>query len=217
MSLISDSAGIFLASDPTQGVRFQLWPEDITDIKSVNWAPIEVIGRSEPIMTYHSSSSQQFSFTLMFASSIDQADQETPEKVRDRVNFLKSLAYPIKTRAGFTTFPPVVLLIVGDLINSRCVVTSVEANWRGPWSLSEVVDLDVFGAVGGSGLAVAASLESIKSVVSLPIVATVKISMITVHQTPLTHETVRLRGDRLDGDINSLLTGNSVIPGGFGL
>lgn len=195
MSLISESAGIFLASDLTKGVRFQLWPDAIEDTKSVNWANIEIVGRSEPILSYHSSNSQRFAFTLMFVASVDASDQETPEKVKRKVDFLKALTYPVRSKSGYSTYPPTVMLVVGDLINSRCVVNSVSAIWEGPWSIETEQDFESIANV--PGLAGRSRLSSgiAKTLASLPIIAKVKIELTAVQLTPLDYGTVASVGD----------------------
>ncbi len=166
----TDSGGIYLASDPTVGVRFQLWPATIEDSKSVNWSGIEVIGRSEPIQTYHSSNAQQFAFELMFVASLDGSDNGTPIKAKKKIDFLKSLTYPVKAPQGYVTFPPVVYLVVGNLINTRCIVQSVKSDWSGPWNIEE-------------------------DIVDIPLVANAKIVLSTAHLTPLDQEYVAKFGD----------------------
>lgn len=137
-----EKAGIFLAparsvidTDPTglTGVRWQVWPDEITDEKSVEWGNIPIIGRSEPIKTYFASRQRVFAFSLFFVASADQSDGGTSESVRKKVNFLRALVYPRRTPGGLVLTPPPVLLIVGDLISSRCVASTVRASYSGPW------------------------------------------------------------------------------------
>lgn len=193
MSYFDSAAGIFLTSDPSIGVRFQLWPDSIEDAKSVNWAGVEVIGRSEPIQTYHSSSAQQFSFTLMFAASVDSADEGTPKAVKEKVDFLKSLTYPVKVKAGYTTYPPTVWLVVGNLINSRCIANSVRASWTGPWAMKDEQVADE----QPSGFEFVGSEPTFRteSFIDLPIMASVQITLSTVHESPLDFDSVRTGGD----------------------
>lgn len=189
--IIDRCAGIFLVSDPTIGVRFQMWPDSIEDSKSVNWGSIDVIGRSEPVRTYHSSTAQMFSFTLMFVASVDADDQGTTKDVQDKVNFLKSLTYPVRTPSGYTTYPPAVHLIVGNLINSRCIATSVDVNWTGPWEvIAETATLGGTESNFQDEPQVASEFTA-----NLPISASVKITLATAHARPLDSEQVRRYGD----------------------
>lgn len=182
MSGFDGSAGIFLTSDPTVGIRFQVWPDNISDYKNVKWSSIEVIGRSEPIRTYTSSSPQTFRFKLMFVASIDAADGGVASDVKRKVDFLKSLVYPSKTSSGYTVNPPTVWLIVGDLINSRCIASSVSAEWNGVWDV-ESDDIIGPGAVS----------EDMR--VTLPLAAHVDISFEVVNVEPFDSERVRRSGD----------------------
>lgn len=199
MSLISDSAGIFLASDPSIGVRFQLWPDSIEDSKSVNWTDIGVIGRSEPIQAYHSSSAQKFAFTLMFVASADGSDGGTTDEMIAKVDFLKSLTYPRKVKAGYTTHPPTVWLVVGTLLNCRCVVSEVSATWTGPWEIDgETVTAsstpdDIGGDLLQLGNTPGFSRE--ESIIGLPICARVSIVLQSARETPLDFEQVSSGGD----------------------
>lgn len=205
MSLISESAGLFLASDPTKGVRFQMWPDNIQDSKVVNWSNIEVIGRSEPILAFHSSGSRELAFMLLFAASVDEADDIGVAKVQERVNFLKSCSYPTKSKeTGFSTMPPVLTLIVGDLIYTRCVIKSIDISWAGTWEFDFVTQLrtDFSGASGRSGLALRGSnalsiTEDTRPLISLPHIARVNLGLVCLNEIPLTHDYVLSNGDRI--------------------
>jgi len=137
-----EKAGIFLAPARSvidinlvelTGVRWQVWPDEISDEKSVEWGNIPIIGRAEPIKTYFASRQRVFAFTLFFVASADSNDGGTAEDVRKKVNFLRSLTYPRRTPGGLVLTPPVAQLIVGDLISSRCVASTVRASYTGPW------------------------------------------------------------------------------------
>lgn len=208
MSIISDSGGIFLASDITSGVRFQCWPETISDAKSVNWASMDVVGRSEPILSFHSSTNRKLGLTLIFVASVDEKDEIGVAKVQQRVNFVRSLMYPVRGKGtGFSSAPPVALLIVGDLIYTRCVVESVEIEWSGVWEFDYVTQLrrDFSSAAGAPGLALRGAgrlsiTEDTRPIASLPILAKVSMTVLCINDNPLTHDYVRLNGDRINSD-----------------
>lgn len=201
MSLIADSAGIFLADDIAQGVRFQCWPESISDAKAVNWASMDIVGRSEPILSYHSSTSRKLSLTLIFVASIDEKDEVGTRKVQERVNFVKSLQYPRKSKGtGFSSTPPVALLIVGDLIYTKCVVESVDVEWSGVWEFDYVttVSYDLAPADKNSALPKFEVTQDSRPIVSLPYTAKVSMSLLCLNYAPLTHEYVKVNGDRIN-------------------
>ena len=183
-----ENAAIILETEPAERVEFQVWPDTITAAKSVNWADVNIIGRSEPVKTYQSGTPRTFNFILSFVASVDAGDQGTPEWVKENVNFLESLVYSQQT--GITFFPPVVLLLVGDLINSRCVVRSVSVILKGPWSLSERKKI-VAQQPGGSRLSVSEEVVEDPAFVSLPLFADVAIQLEEVNLIPDTSSFVR--------------------------
>ena len=88
-----EKAGIFLETDPTKDrVEFQVWPDVITDAKSVNWADVNVIGRSEPIKTYQSGAPRTFNFTLTFVASVDEGDEGTAAEVKKKIRYTSTTA-----------------------------------------------------------------------------------------------------------------------------
>lgn len=128
-------AHIHLDSDPSQRVAFQTMPDEIPDSKSANWNRISPWGRGEPYRVYSGSDSRTINLELEFFVSTDYLDEGTLDFLRSRVNFLRSLVYPESEDAnsGIVTHPPVVWLLVGDLLNVRAVVTNCSVRWKGPW------------------------------------------------------------------------------------
>jgi len=207
MTFISDSAGIFLASDVTKGIRFQMWPDSIDDAKSVNWNNIDVIGRSEPLVVYHSSGPRELAFTLFFSASVDEKDEIGTAKVQEKVNFIKSLSYPVRAKeTGFSTSPPLILLIVGDLIYTRCILKSYNVAWAGAWEFDYISQLrtNFSGFAGRPGLALRGSAafnsltEDTRPLVSLPQIAKVSIVLQCINSVPLTMEDVVANGDKIN-------------------
>ena len=193
MSIIEKAGGIFLESDMNVGVKFQLWPDDLAEGKSVNWSSIGVIGRAEPIVAYQNSSAQQFSLTLQFVSSLDGSDDGTPQKVQEKLNFLKSTTYPIKSTSGFSTRPPVVIFILGEMIDARCVVNSYSAEWSDtPWNIVEEdapLSNNPFKASSILGI-------TQDSYYDFPLYAKVKMNLMTVNAVVHDSAYVRINGDR---------------------
>lgn len=199
-SYFEKSGGIFLVDDPTKGIKFQLWPESIEDQKSVNWSSIDVLGRSEPIPIYRGSSHQLLRFELMFAASIDQADRGTAQDVERKLNFLKGLAYPQFVSRGVTTTPPMVWVIFGESIMSRCVLQGIRVSKSGPWNMSEVPN--------NAGLVSERIVNPIELLdpeaisdpyVDYPLTAKAELEFMVVQVSPLVSGQVMWLGDKSSG------------------
>lgn len=200
MTYFEKSGGIFLVDDPTIGVKFQLWPESVEDQKSVNWASLDVIGRGEPIPIYRGSSYQTLRFELGFVASIDQADNGKVEDVDRKINFLKSLAYPKFVSKGVTTTPPLVWVIFGESIMSRCVLQGIRVIKEGPWNLATVKN--------NSGLVSERIINPIELLdpdelvdpyVDHPLMARAELEFMVIQVSPLMSDQVRALGDRSNG------------------
>jgi len=57
--------------DTGTALRFQYFPETLSDTKAVNWTPREVPGASLPIYSWISSGERTLSFTAVFSSDVD--------------------------------------------------------------------------------------------------------------------------------------------------
>lgn len=126
------NAYIIHEDDPKQRLEWQIFPESISDNTPVEYTNTVIPGRSEPYRVYAHSGPRTLNFDLRFHVSVDAYDLGLPEHVKARVDWLRSLAYPQVVR-GVVTHPPVVRIIVGDLINSRCIATSANVTYEGPW------------------------------------------------------------------------------------
>lgn len=186
-----ESAGVFLASDPLVGVRFQVWPSSIRDSKATNWSNIDIAGRSEPIKTYRSSTARKITLDLIFVASVDEKDEGTPKDVQKKVEFCQSLIYPVTTTTGFSVSPPVLYLIVGDMIRSRCVATNVDVNTEGPWSYDQKVKSSLFIGPGSNNLQID---EGSTPYPSLPIYSTISMSFEEVNV--VAHDSTFVRSGR---------------------
>ena len=192
MSIIEKAGGIFLESDMSIGVKFQLWPDDLVEGKSVNWSSTGVVGRAEPIVAYQNSGAQQFSLTLQFVSSLDGGDDGTPQKVQEKLNFLKSTTYPLKSNSGFSTRPPVVIFILGEMIDARCVVNSYSVEWSDtPWNIVDDAPLSTNPFKASSILGITQD-----PYYDYPLYAKVKMNLMTVNARVHDSTYVRTKGDR---------------------
>lgn len=173
---------IILEADPVQRVHFQVFPDPITDTKAVQWADVSVVGRSEPVKIYAGSGPRQFAFLLTFFASVDADDDGTPEQVKKKVEFCQSLTYPQTTRAGIVAFPPVCILVVGNLISARVVAKQMSVKYTGPWQQGNrrttVVD------AGGPGPRIRQEVVDDRKFVDLPLMAQVQVAMDEVNIVP---------------------------------
>lgn len=204
MTTGANSGGIFLVSDPSKGVRFDLWPASVEDQKSVNWASIDVIGRSEPIPIYRGSGHQTIRFQVMLSSSVDNTEigghsNLGEDKVFREVSFLKSLAYPSAIPgSGLTTTPPPVWVILGEYITHRCVLEGIRVNIDGPWNVAEAPGEEEEGLLILDGRVVHQKIYQpgrTEDHVDYPMTAKVDLEFKVVQFTPLTSEHVAEKGD----------------------
>jgi hypothetical protein len=61
---------------PGSPLRFQYFPESITDTKAINWAPKDIPGGSLPLYQWVSSGERTISFTATFSTDVDCASIE---------------------------------------------------------------------------------------------------------------------------------------------
>ena len=72
-------------------LRFQYWPDTISDTKSVNWTPREIPGSSLPIYQWINSGERLISFTATFTCDMDLQGNAQDEVNEDRVERLKAI------------------------------------------------------------------------------------------------------------------------------
>lgn len=159
-------------------LTFGYIPEEISDTKAANYAQIDVPGRSEPVFGYISSGPREFGLHLKFIAGIGQtkfaAQNEEPVPNNNplddntlavivKTHWLQSLAYPDYSSSDYTLPPHKVLLSIGLLIKSECIVNSVNVMYKGPYD---------------SNL--------------LPFIAEVDLSLYEVNQIPQGYSDVRL-------------------------
>ena len=116
---------------PIDTLIFTNMPENLGATKSANVASTAILGRSEPIRTFGSSSARAWNLNLDFF-----CNEDAQRDVVDKINFCESLAYPI-FREGISQGLPTILFKFGNYLNVRTICTSVTPNIPGPW---EVID-----------------------------------------------------------------------------
>lgn len=98
--------------------------------KSANYADINVIGRSEPILGYAGSGPRTFTIPLVFAA----AEVGTHwEQVIRPVWLIRSWLYPDYATPRLPNVPPALLLVMGSWLSQRVVARSATIRYHGPW------------------------------------------------------------------------------------
>jgi len=116
-------------------LNFTFLPEEISEDASPNWDEIAVIGRSEPYQGYNSTSANEISFDLNFV-----AQNNTEEDVKKKVDWIKSLKYPVYVE-GIAYSPPTLMFVFGKLFTRRVIVSSASVTWMKPWEILETGSL----------------------------------------------------------------------------
>jgi hypothetical protein len=127
-----EDCAIILEEDTSQRLFFQMMPDNVLESRKANWVDIPIIGRSEPIRAYANSEARKFNLTLMFAVSVDQADGGEMIRLRNKIDFLRSLVLPDQVN-NILIPPPTVFFVLGNQLYSRCIVNSVDIVHKDPW------------------------------------------------------------------------------------
>ena len=125
------------AIDSDFEIRFQYFPEEISDSKSASWNTTEIIGRSHPILAYQSSDSLTMSLELHFFGNDWSEGIYNQQKIRQ----LMSLVYP--DYSSGVKPPSRVLVSIGTQIRMVAVVSSVERTFKSPWDLGSGISMYV--------------------------------------------------------------------------
>jgi hypothetical protein len=146
---------------------FQFMPASISDSKSAAYADYAIQGRSSPLKGYQHSPSRTLSFTVkMWAQPTQDDESITPSKIKDDVDFLRSLVYP--SYSGGIKPPPRCHILIGANIEMFGVCKNVQVNYdanQNVWDLGPgfahgptvalvfeeiaVIPLDTFDVRGG--------------------------------------------------------------------
>lgn len=117
---------------PSDKIVFTFMPGNFTESKSAEYAAINILGRSEPVMGYSHSGPRLFNITLTFF-----ADSDPNSEVLSPVQLLRSWVYPDYS-SQFPTVPPRLLLIVGQWLSQRVIMLNYNINYMAPWGKSPV-------------------------------------------------------------------------------
>lgn len=122
----------------TDIIPFQFMPKTVTDTKVAIYNDIAIVGRSSPIKNYVQSQARQITFTLdFFAAPEPGLDFIIPPLIRNRIDALRALAYPIYETSGIKP-PPRCLVRIGAQLSMIGVCRQVSVlynNEQIPWTL----------------------------------------------------------------------------------
>jgi hypothetical protein len=130
---------LLAASDPSvtgeglDRITFKWMPEMFDESKQAEYANINIIGRSEPILGYSHSSPRVFQISLVFAAEVNPY-----EEVIRPIWLIRSWVYPDYRDEVMPNVPPRVLLVVGNWLSQRCVAIRVDVKYHGPWGRGPV-------------------------------------------------------------------------------
>jgi len=120
-----------------RSITFTYMPQEFSESKLADWQNVNILGRSEPIVSYAWSGPRMFNLTLLF---IAHGEQDIETEVLSPVRLIRSWVYPLyssQQRTGTATriaTPPYVLFIVGTWLRQRCVLRSYDIAYRAPWA-----------------------------------------------------------------------------------
>lgn len=129
----ADSTGDAKKFGAADRITFTWMPEMFDESKTAEYAEVNIIGRSEPILGYSHSSARRFQIPLVFAATYSPV-----EEVLKPIWLIRSWLYPDYREASQPNVPPRVLLVVGKWLSQRCVVTRADIKYHGPWGRKPV-------------------------------------------------------------------------------
>lgn len=115
----------------------------ITESSQPEYARVGILNRPEQILTYIGTSNREVSLTFHYVaeSGVEVSSANVASRALACKEFvvkpslwLDALKYPyVDPTTGITHAPPPVILVIGDLLSMRCVVTSCQVTWKAPW------------------------------------------------------------------------------------
>ena len=122
----------------TDVIPFQFMPKTITDSKVAVYNDISIVARSSPFKNFVQSQARQVTFTLdLFAAPQAGFGFIIPPLIRNRIDALRALTYPIYDFSGVKP-PPRCLVRVGAQLSMIGVCKQVSVMYNNeliPWSL----------------------------------------------------------------------------------
>lgn len=122
----SSSSTTSVASSPSKlYILFQSTPESISFSKNATWNQKDFYGRPEPVQIFASSSPVTFSLTGTFFA-------DSSAQLVENINLEKQL-FALVTPSKNHFMPSPVKVTIGNWKALRCITTSVNIDFQGPW------------------------------------------------------------------------------------
>lgn len=122
----------------TDIIPFQFMPKTVTDTKVAVYNDISIIARSTPLKSYVQSQARQITFTLDFFTAPQPGlGFIIPPLIRNRIDALRALTYPIYDVSGVKP-PPRCLVRIGAQLSMIGVCKQVSVMYNNeliPWTL----------------------------------------------------------------------------------
>lgn len=131
---------LYASSESGRGMDrlyFTYIPDQFDESKDSHYAHIDILGRSEPIQGYLGSGPRCFNITIpipLDAVGVSNSIQDLIYQKNQKINFLRSLAYPDYNPASrLMRPPPPILIVFGSFFVIRGVAQGFRMNHRAPY------------------------------------------------------------------------------------
>lgn len=135
LDLLAVQGGKDLGGLLSDRIYFKYTFKQFEESKSANYAEINVMGRSEPILGYAGSGPRMFTIPLVFAATEQNFHFS---QVIAPVWLIRSWLYPDYNTTQQPQTPPPLLLVMGRWLSQRVVARSATIRYHGPWGRSHL-------------------------------------------------------------------------------
>lgn len=127
-------------------VEFTYMPQQFSEAKQAEYSQVPIMGRSEPLLGYGSSTGRIFQIGLSLLATGDKGgSRDTPdwqqraaeEEVIKPLRLLSSWVYP-DYRNDRMSIPPRLLLVIGSWLSIRVVLINYSAQYMAPYGRQDV-------------------------------------------------------------------------------
>jgi len=125
----------------TRVLEFVYMPAEFSESKAAEWANVNILGRSEPIVSYSHSGPRVFNLNLWF---IVHGERSYAQEILEPIRLIRSWVYPYystqergQPNTRLST-PPTLLFVVGSWLRQRCIAQRYNITYRAPWGRDDV-------------------------------------------------------------------------------